>query len=192
MGEPSDPTGLLVGVSSGDREAENRLTPLVYANLRALAAKMMRRERADHTLQPTALVHEAYLKLIDQTRVTWKNRAHFFAVAAQAMRRILIDHARKRAEVKRGGRQSRLAFDEQLVAEYQRSVDLVALSEALDRLAMRDPLLVRIVELRFFAGLTVAEAAEVLGMSSSTVEREWRCARVWLRAVLSNEEDAGT
>lgn len=189
MSEPTDLTGLLADVSSGNRTAVDRLTPVLYEELRALAAGMMRRERSDHTLQATALVHEAYAKLIDQTRVNWQNRAHFFAVAAQAMRRILVDHARRHGVLKRGGERAKLSLDGQLVAECEQVVDLVALDEALERLAAREPLQARIVEMRFFAGLSVDETGEALGMSASTVEREWRCARVWLRQVLADDED---
>ena len=190
MSEPTDLTELLTDVTLGNREAVNRLTPIVYDALREMASGFMRRERQDHTLQATALVHEAYHKLVDQTRVNWRNRAHFFAVAAQSMRRILVDHARRRAGLKHGGGRARLSLDEGLIAEYEQAVDLTALNEALEKLAARDPVQARIVEMRFFAGLSVNETAEVVGMSPSTVEREWRCARVWLHQVLSDDEGA--
>jgi RNA polymerase sigma factor (TIGR02999 family) len=188
VSEPTDLTGLLTDVTLGNREAVNRLTPIVYDTLRDMASGLMRSERPDHTLQATALVHEAYQKLIDQTRVNWKNRAHFFAVAAQSMRRILVDHARRHGELKQGGGRARLSLDEGLIAEYEQAVDLAALDEALEKLATREPMQVRIVEMRFFTGLSVEETAEVLGMSPSTVEREWRCARVWLHQLLSDDE----
>jgi RNA polymerase sigma-70 factor (ECF subfamily) len=189
VSDTADLTQLLAEASAGNRAAMDRLIPIVYNELHAIAAEFIRHERPDHTLQATALVHEVYQKLIDQTRVRWQNRAHFFAVAAQAIRRILVDHARRRAELQHGGGRTRLSLDEGLVAEYERTVDLAALDEALGRLAERVPLQARIVELRFFAGLSVAETAEVLRMSASTVEREWRCARAWLHQVLTDDEN---
>jgi RNA polymerase sigma factor (TIGR02999 family) len=188
VSDTADLTQLLAEASAGNRAAMDRLIPIVYNELHAIAAEFMRHERRDHTLQATALVHEVYQKLIDQTRVRWQNRAHFFAVAAQAIRRILVDHARRHAELQRGGGRTKLSLSEGLVAECGRVIDLTALDDALGRLAAREPLQARIVELRFFAGLSVVETAEVMGMSASSVEREWRCARVWLHAVLSDEE----
>jgi RNA polymerase sigma-70 factor (ECF subfamily) len=193
VNDPVDLTQLLTEASAGNRAAMDRLIPIVYNELHAIAAEFMRHERRDHTLQATALVHEAYQKLIDQTRVQWQNRTHFFAVAAQAMRRILVDHARRRAQLQHGSGQTRLSLDEGLLAEYEAAaatVDLLALDEALGRLAQRAPEQERIVELRFFGGLSVEETAEVLGTSASTLEREWRCARVWLYQVLSDDEVA--
>jgi RNA polymerase sigma factor (TIGR02999 family) len=190
VSESADLTQLLAEASSGDRKAMDRLMPVVYDELRAVAAGFMRHERPDHTLQATALVHEAYQKLIDQTRVNWKNRAHFFAVAAQAIRRILVDHARRRREPRHGGRRAKLSLDEGLIAECEQVVDLTALDEGLRKLSAREPLQVQIVEMRFFGGLSVEETAEALGMSPSTIQREWRCARVWLHQVLSDDEGA--
>jgi RNA polymerase sigma-70 factor, ECF subfamily len=157
------------------------LLPLVYGELRRLAAGYLRRERAGHTLQPTALVHEAYLRMIDQTQVHWQNRAHFFGVAAQMMRRILVDHARAHEAEKRGGEFQKLSLDENLDASGgERDVNLVALDDALNRLAEMDPQKSKIVELRFFGGLSIEETAEVLGIGTATVIRQWRMARAWL------------
>ena len=191
MGGPTDVTQLLTEVSAGDSRAADLLLPLVYDELHAVAEGLMRRERPDHTLQPTALVHEAYLKLVDQTRVHWRDQAHFFAVAAQAIRRILVDHARGHERAKRGGGRTRLALDEELVASYAQVVDLIALDEALTQLAASDAQQARIVEMRFFAGLTIEETAAVLGVSTSTVERDWRCARARLYCALSNGDEDG-
>ncbi len=156
------------------------LLPLVYAELRRLAAGYLRRERAGHTLQPTALVHEAYLRMVDQTQVRWQNRAHFFGVAAQMMRRILVDHARSQHAEKRGGDVQKLSLDENIDVSGERAAELVALDEALERLAEIDPQKSRVVELRFFGGLSVEETAEVLGVSAPTVKRHWRLAKAWL------------
>jgi RNA polymerase sigma factor (TIGR02999 family) len=156
------------------------LLPLVYAELRRLAASYLRRERPDHTLQPTALVHEAYLRLVDQTQARWQNRAHFLGVAAQMMRRILVDHARGHRAEKRGGDFQILSLDENIDVSGERAADLVALDEALKRLAELDPQKSRVVELRFFGGLSVEETAEVLGVSAPTVKRQWRMAKAWL------------
>jgi RNA polymerase sigma-70 factor, ECF subfamily len=175
-----DVTRLLVRLTDGDRAALDDLLPLVYGELRRLAASYLRRERADHTLQPTALVHESYLRLVDQTQVRWQNRAHFFGVAAQMMRRILVDHARERVAEKRGGGAERLSLDENIAVSGERARELVALDEALARLAEIDPEKSRVVELRFFGGLSVEETAEVLGVSAPTVKRHWRMAKAWL------------
>jgi RNA polymerase sigma factor (TIGR02999 family) len=156
------------------------LLPLVYQELRRLAAGYLRRERAGHTLQPTALVHEAYLRMVDQTQVRWQNRAHFFGVAAQMMRRILVDHARSQHAEKRGGDVQKLSLDENIDVSGDRASELVALDEALERLAEIDPQKSRVVELRFFGGLSVEETAEVLGVSAPTVKRHWRLAKAWL------------
>ena len=174
-------TQLLVEWSHGDQDALERLTPLVYGELRRLARRHLSRERSDHTLQSTALVHEAYLRLVDQRSVQWQNRAHFFGVAAQLIRRILIDHARARQAGKRGAGACLLSLDEALDAPAGgRQLDIVALDDALAQLAKIDPRQSRIVELRFFAGLTVQETAEVLSVSTPTVNREWNAAKAWL------------
>lgn len=161
--------------------------PLVDRELHRLAHHYMRRENAGHTLQTTALVNEAYLKLVDQKHVHWKNRAHFFALSAQLMRRILVDHARSRQYAKRGGGNQRLTFDEALVVSAARGADLVALDEVLDKLTAIDSRKAKVVELRFFGGLTVEETAEALGVSAVTVMREWSMAKAWLYNSLNNE-----
>jgi RNA polymerase sigma factor (TIGR02999 family) len=162
--------------------------PLVYEDLRRVAASYMRREAVGHALQPTALVHETYVRLIDQKQVKWRNRAHFFGVAASMMRRILVDHARRRRADKRGGDWERVTLDHhELPAAAAREVDVLALHESLQRLAAFDPRQERLVELRYFGGLTIEEAAEVLGISPATVVREWTIAKAWLRADLSRQ-----
>jgi RNA polymerase sigma factor (TIGR02999 family) len=183
---PADITRLLIAWSEGRREALDDLMPIVYADLRRVAAGYMRRETPGHALQPTALVHEAYVRLIDQTQVKWRNRAHFFGVAAGMMRRILVDNARRRRADKRGGGWERvtLAGDE-AAADSHKAIDVLALHEALERLAAFDPQQARIVELRYFGGLTIEETAEVVGISPATVVREWTIAKAWLRADLS-------
>jgi RNA polymerase sigma-70 factor, ECF subfamily len=180
-------TQLLIAWSNGDRAALDQLAPLVDRELHRLAHHYMRREKAGHTLQTSALVNEAYLKLIDQKHVRWKNRAHFFALSAQLMRRILVDHARSRHYAKRGGGAQRISFDEGLVLSPKRAADLVALDEALNKLTAIDPRKGRVVELRFFGGLSVDETAEALQLSAVTVMREWRMAKAWLYNSLSNE-----
>ena len=184
--EKSDITELLIAWSDGRSEALDALMPKVYADLRRVAAGYMRREAAGHPLQPTALVHEAYVRLVDQKHVQWRNRAHFFGVAANLMRRILVDHARRRRADKRGGDWERvtLAGDEAAIDSHK-EIDVLALHEALERLAAFDPQQERIVELRYFGGLTIEEAAEVLGISAATVVREWTIAKAWLRADMS-------
>jgi RNA polymerase sigma factor (TIGR02999 family) len=186
VSQPSkaDVTELLRAVTAGKPEAMEQLIPAVYDELRRLAAVYLRGERSGHTLQPTALVHEAYLRLIDQQRVEWQNRAHFFGVAAQAMRRILVDHARARHRVKRGGPQEPVPLDDLQVAAAGRSIDMLALDEALTRLAALDPRQARIVELRYFAGLSVEETGEVENISPATVKREWSMAKAWLHSEL--------
>ena len=174
-------THLLKEWSDGDQEALEELTPLVYEELRQQAARYLRKERPGHSLQATALIHEAFLRLIDVKDVEWQNRAHFFAIAANLMRRILVDHARKRDAEKRGGDQVRLTLDESLALAQETDVDLLAIDEALDRLAALDPQQARVVELRFFSGLTVEETATALGISAKTVKRDWSVARAWLR-----------
>lgn len=185
MQPPEGVTQLLVDWSNGDQKALDKLMPLVYSELRRLASNYLRRERAGHTLQPTALVNEAYLKLIDQRHAKWQNRAQFFGVSAQLMRRILVDHARQHQAAKRGGSdQQRLSITsaERLVKRPE--LDLLALHEALEELATLDPQQERIVELRFFGGLSIEETAEVLGIGHATVERDWKMARAWLRRKL--------
>jgi RNA polymerase sigma factor (TIGR02999 family) len=186
---PEDITQILQEVSGGNREAPARLMPLVYDELRRLADHYLRRERPDHTLQPTALVHEAYLKLVDQTRVDWQNRAHFFGVAAQLMRRILVDHARRHQAEKRGGFQQKLTLDEAVDYSQTRDVDLVKLDDALTALAKFDARQSRIVELRFFGGLTIEETAEALGISPATVKVDWSMAKAWLRREIGGGGD---
>jgi RNA polymerase sigma factor (TIGR02999 family) len=181
---PGEVTRLLVECRQGSREALERLMPLVYKELRKLAAYHLRAERAEHTLEPTALVHEAYLRLVDQSNAHWQNRAHFFAVAAQVMRHILVDYARMRGRDKRGGRQERLAFDAAIGLPGGRAVELVALDDALSALERLDARQSRIVELRYFGGLSIEETAEVLGIGAARVRREWTFARAWLRREL--------
>ncbi|MDQ3907763.1 MAG: sigma-70 family RNA polymerase sigma factor, partial [Acidobacteriota bacterium] len=170
-------TQLLLEWNAGDRGALDRLLPVVFDELRRLAGAYLRRERPDHTLQPTALVNEAYLRLVDQKNVDWQNRAQFFGIAANLMRQILVDHARKRSAEKRGGsNQQRLSLTQAERIAREQEVDVLALDEAMERLAAFDPQQARIVELKFFAGLTIEETAEVLGISHATVEREWKLA----------------
>jgi RNA polymerase sigma factor (TIGR02999 family) len=181
----ADITQLLIAWSDGRREALDDLIPIVYADLRRVAAGYMRREAADHALQPTALVHEAFVRLVDQRQVKWRNRAHFFGVAAGLMRRILVDHARRRRAEKRGGGWERVTLvGDEAATDTHKAIDVLALDEALGRLAQFDPQQERIVELRYFGGLTIEEAAEVVGISAATVVREWTIAKAWLRADL--------
>jgi len=184
--EQAEITQLLVAWSDGRQDALHRLVPLVYDDLRRVAAGYMVREAAGHSLQPTALLHEAYVRLVDQRHVQWRNRAHFFGVAASMMRRILVDHARARRADKRGGdvEHVTLAGDE-VAGDGPNNVDVLALHESLERLAKFDPQQERIVELRYFGGLTIEEAAAVVGISEATVVREWTIAKAWLRADLS-------
>lgn len=183
-----DVTELLERMRSGDRGALDRLLPLLYAELRRLAGRCMRQERAGHTLQPTALVHEAYLRLTGQERANWQNRAQFMAVAAQAMRRILVDHARKRCASKRGGLfVTRNETAAALAADASRPEDILAVHLALERLERLDAQGAQVVELRYFAGLSAEETAEAMSLSVRTVEREWSAAKAWLRAQLSGE-----
>jgi RNA polymerase sigma factor (TIGR02999 family) len=189
MESPSpDVTVLLLELTRGNQEAASKLMPLVYNELRRLARGYMRRERPDHTLQATALVHEAYLKLVKQHSVDWQGRSHFFGIAAQSMRRILIDHARGHLREKRGGAQEVLPLDEALVFSPRQSAELVRLDEALERLAKLDPRQSKIVELRFFGGLSVEETAGFLGISPKTVKRDWSMAKAWLRSELRQED----
>jgi RNA polymerase sigma factor (TIGR02999 family) len=186
MSQPGEITQLLQQLSHGNREVETRLVPLVYEELRRLAIRYMRRERPDHTLQPTALVHEAYLKLIDQRRVTWESRAQFYCVAARLMRRILIDHARDVKAVKRGGGH-KAPLEDCLAYAEERPDELVAIDEALSRLTDLAPRQCRVVELRFFGGCSEEEIAKILEVSVRTVKRDWRVARAWLFAELSKK-----
>jgi len=184
-------TALLGEMAQGKPEAAEQLIPLVYDELRRLASRYMRREREDHTLQTTALVHEAYLKLVEQRSVNWQSRAHFFGIAAQLMRRVLIDHARRNLREKRGGGQPVVVLDEAFVFSPEQSSALVELDGALERLAAMDARQARIVELRFFGGLTVEEAGEVLGVSPKTVKRDWSVAKAWLHGELKTAYGAG-
>jgi RNA polymerase sigma factor (TIGR02999 family) len=182
-------TGLLVDWSKGDQEALNKLMPLVYDELRRLASRYLRHERPGHTLQTTALVHEAYLKLVDQKDANFQNRVQFFAVAAQVMRHILVDYARSRRAFKRGGDYCRLSLDEAVLSSEEKDADLLTLHEALNSLAAIDPQQSRVVELRVFGGLTVKETAESLEISPRTVKREWSMAKAWLHRQIRNNAD---
>ena len=175
-----DVTGLLRAWSRGDVLAQDRLVELVYGELRRQAARQLRRERPDHTLRPTALVHEAYLRLVGQRRTVWRNRNQFYAIAARTMRRVLVDHARQRLAAKRAGSWRRVTLDDKVAAGVPRELDLVALDAALQELEALDPNKARMVELRFFAGLSLEATAQAMGTSPSTVTREWRLARAWL------------
>jgi RNA polymerase sigma factor (TIGR02999 family) len=179
-----DVTLLLGQLAAGKEEVASKLIPLVYNELRKLAGGYMRRERMDHTLQPTALVHEAYLRLVEQRSVNWQSRAHFFGIAAQLMRRILVDHARGHLRDKRGGGVIPVPLDEALVFAPEQSSEIVKLDQSLERLAKLDPRQSKIVELRFFGGLTVEQTAEVLGISPKTVKRDWSVAKAWLHGDL--------
>jgi RNA polymerase sigma-70 factor (ECF subfamily) len=178
-------TALLTQLSAGNRDAEARLIPQVYNELRRLAAGYMRRERQDHTLQPTALVHEAYAQLVDHPNQHWQNRAHFLATAAQVMRHILVDHARSKRAEKRGGIQHQITLDEALLPSVDRTVDILSIHQALERLSVFDARQGRVVELHFFGGLTFDEIALVLNLSERTVKRDWSMARAWLRTELA-------
>jgi RNA polymerase sigma-70 factor, ECF subfamily len=179
--QPHEVTQLLLAWSGGDRAARDELMPLVYEELRRLAHRYMNRERPDHTLQTSALVNEAYLRLIDQKDVKWQNRAHFLGIAAQMMRRILVDHARKRSFAKRGGAVSSVPLEEAVIVSPERAAEVIALDDALNNLTELDPRKSQIIELRFFGGLSIEETAEVLGVSPGTVMRDWTFAKAWLR-----------
>jgi RNA polymerase sigma factor (TIGR02999 family) len=186
--ESSDDVGrLLAAYADGDRGALDECLPLIYHELRRIAAGYLRAERQSHTLQPTALVHEAYMRLVDQSRVDWQGRTHFLGVAAMAMRRILVDHARRHGRVKRGGRFQQVTLSDVAADSGAFDVDIIALHDVLERLAASDERQARIVELRCFAGLTVAEIAGTTGLSERTVEREWTHARAWMRRELGGE-----
>ncbi len=182
-------TRILKSWSGGNRQAVDDLMPLVYDELHKVAQQYLRRQRTDHTLQPTALVNEAYLKLIDISDVDWEDRAHFFAFASQTMRHILVDYARAQSREKRGGGAQKLSLDEAVSYSKETEVDLLALDEALHELAALDEKQGKIVELRFFGGLTVEETAVVLHISPATVKREWRIAKAWLFKKMKNEDE---
>jgi RNA polymerase sigma factor (TIGR02999 family) len=184
-----DVTTLLLAWSQGDSSALDQLTPVVYKELHRLARHYIDQERPGHTLQTTALVHEAYLRLVDVNRMQWSNRAHFFAVSAQLMRRILVEFARRRHREKRGGAATRLSLDEAINVSVERGPDLLALDDALRTMAVMDPRMSQVVELRFFGGLTVEETGEVLEISPETVMRDWKSAKVWLLRELSAGHD---
>jgi RNA polymerase sigma factor (TIGR02999 family) len=182
---PDDVTQLLESWGKGDRLALERLMPLVYEELHRLAQRYLRNERSDHTLQSTALVHEAYIRMVDQKTVHWQNRAHFFGVAAQSIRHILVDHARGHRAAKRGAGAAKLSLDEAIGVPDRQEIDVLALDESLERLASLDPQQGQIVELRFFGGLSIEETAEVLHISPATVKRDWVMAKAWLYQNLS-------
>ena len=186
---PSEVTRLLKDWSAGDSAALDQLIPIVYDELRAIAARYLRRERQDHTLQPTALVNEAYLRLIDQKQVQWQNRAHFVGVAAQMMRRILVDHAKSHNRAKRGGGARRVTLDEAVALSEERANDLVELDEALTALAAFDERKSRVVEMKYFGGLSVEETAEVLKVSVITVARDWKLAKAWLYTTINDNRE---
>lgn len=187
--KPQEVTQKLQAWSEGNSEALDELLPIVYDELHKQAARYLRRERSDHTLQTTALIHEAYLKLVEQKNVRWQNRAQFFGIAAQLMRRVLIDYARTKHREKRGGNDVKLTLDAAaLVATKERSVDLMALDEVLTRLAAIDEQQSRIVELRYFGGLNIEETAEALHISPATVKRDWQMAKAWMHHELSRQE----
>jgi RNA polymerase sigma-70 factor (ECF subfamily) len=193
-----DVTMLLAELTKGNEEAGGKLIPVVYAELRRLAASYMRGERSDHTLQPTALVHEAYLKLVEQHSTDWQSRAHFFGVAAQVMRRILVDHARAHLREKRGGGQLEVPIEEASIFAPEHSAEMIKLDQALEQLAKLDPRQAKIVEVRFFGGLTVEQTADLLNISPKTVKRDWSMAKAWLHGKMKQShydpagEDAGS
>jgi RNA polymerase sigma-70 factor, ECF subfamily len=189
---PTDVTILLKELSNGNQEALADLVPVVYDELRRLAAYYLRRERSDHTLQATALVHEAYLRLVDQRHVDWKNRNHFFGVAAQLMRRVLLMHAREHHAAKRGGGAQKVSLDETAIFSPAQAEELVALDELLTRLAALDPQQARVVEFRFFAGLSVEETAELMNISTATVKRDWAMAKAWLAREMGSQRGGAT
>ena len=184
---PQEVTQLLVDWGNGNQAALDRLMPLVYTELRQLAHRYMRRERPGHTMQTTALIHEAYLRLVDQNQVRWQHQAHFFGIAARLMRQILIEHARSHTRAKRGGGVGTISLDEAAIVSQARATALLALDDALERLATIDPRKSQVVELRFFGGLSVEEAAQVLNIAPNTVLRDWRMAKAWLRREISHE-----
>jgi RNA polymerase sigma factor (TIGR02999 family) len=189
--QPEQLTQLLIDWSNGDKVALDKLMPIVFDELRRLARYYMKRERAGVTLQTTALVNEAYLRLIDQRDVQWQNRAHFFGLAGQLMRRILIDQARRRQSEKRGGDVGKVALEEAATVSGERAAELIALDDALAELEKLDPRRGRVVELRFFGGLSIEETAEVMGVSPATVTREWSAAKAWLYRAMSQSDSDG-
>jgi RNA polymerase sigma factor (TIGR02999 family) len=184
----NDVTQLLVAWGNGDQAARDQLMPLVYAELHRLAHRHIKKERPGHTLQTSALVNEAFVRLVDQRDVQWQSRAHFFGIAAQMMRRILVDYARKRRFAKRGGNQVQVSLNEDVLAATQRSAEVVLLDDALTQLAEIDERKSKVVELKFFGGLSIEEIAEVLGVSPGTVMRDWTLAKAWLRRAMSKSE----
>jgi RNA polymerase sigma factor (TIGR02999 family) len=178
-------THLLIDLSNGKSEVVDELLPIIYDELKRIAASYLRRERSDHTLQPTALVNEAYMKMIDITQVSWQNKAHFIGVAANQMRRILVDHARHHNAQKRGGEFQIMTLNDEIDHAEEKSADLIALDDALNELARMDPTKAKIVELRYFGGLSTNETAEVLGVSAITVKRHWKLAKAWLYGQLT-------
>jgi RNA polymerase sigma factor (TIGR02999 family) len=191
MHSREETTQALAELSRGDTSAAGKLLPAIYEELHILAKRFLRRERSDHTLNTTALVHEAYLRLVDQRDTQWQDRAHFHALASAAIRRVLMDHARRRRSIKRGGEWHKVTLDDNVALSRGPSVDLLGLDEAMARLAQLDERQSRVVELRFFGGLSVDETAHVLGVSPRTVDADWHMARAWLRRELSGEESAG-
>jgi RNA polymerase sigma-70 factor (ECF subfamily) len=187
-----DVTSLLKKLAGGNQEAASELIPVIYQELHRLAARHLRHERQDHTLQPTALVNEAYIKLVAQRNADWQSRAHFFAVASNLMRRILVDYARRQLRAKRGGKLTKLSLDDVVLTSPDRPAKLLALDESLTRLEKLDRRQSRIVELRYFGGLTVEEAAEILGMSPTTVRREWASAKAYLYGELKQGDESYT
>lgn len=183
---PEEITRMLIAWNQGDERARDELMPRIYDELRRLARAHLRRERASHTLQPTALVHEVFLRLVDQSPVNWQSRAHFFGAAARLMRQILINHAEARRAAKRGGDAERISLSDVDHSTVKQEIDLIALNEALKKLERIDPQQGRIVEMRYFSGLTIEEVAEALGVAPATVKREWSAARAWLRRELSH------
>ncbi len=187
MQSPSEITGLLVDWGNGDKAALDKLLPLVEKELHRLAHRYMRKENPEHTLQTTALVNEAYLRLVDQKNTRWQNRAHFFGIAAQIMRRILLNHARDQHRQKRGGHPVQVSLSDVAIVSHEKSAELIALDEALEKLAVVDERKSRVVELRYFGGLSVEETAEVLGVSVITINRDWKLAKAWLSREISYE-----
>lgn len=180
---------MLIEMTNGNQDVVNQILPHIYDELRRLAGSYLRKERANHTLQPTALVHEAYMKLIDQRKVQWQNRAHFFGIAAQVMRRILMDHARKHQADKRGSGAEVLPIEEEiLIVSHDKSAELIALDDALENLSKMDPDKAKIVELRYFGGLSIEETAEVMGVSVPTVNRHWKMAKAWLYSQIAADK----
>lgn len=187
---PAEVTQILQAHVAGDRRAQDRLLSLIYDDLKALAANAMKGERPDHTLQPTMLVHDAFLRLVEHDHIDWQDRAHFFALAATTLRRILVDHARAKQAKKRGGEASRVPLSDRFTVESLDPVELLAINEAVEKLGRMHERLARIVDVRFFAGLTIEETAHVLGVSQSTVKTDWKFARAWLDMELAPGREA--